>query len=112
MVYKSGSGDPIKLCDACTEPQGTDPIPPPLSWTPDGRFVYLRFAKAMYAIPLQAGQLLPPIPPSGLTSEETVADLPGAKLLSREAVYPGPNPSVYAFTKLTTQRNIYKVPVP
>jgi Tol biopolymer transport system component len=112
VVFKAGSSDSIKLCDACTEPQGTDPIPPPLSWTPDGRFVYFRFSKSMYAIPLPPGQLLPPIPPSGFASEDAVAALPGAKLLSREAIYPGPKPSLYAFTKLATQRNIYRVPVP
>jgi len=41
-----------------------------------------------------------------------VAALPGARLISEESVFPGPNPSVYAFMKVTTQRNIYRVPVP
>jgi hypothetical protein len=42
-----------------------------------------------------------------------VAALPGARLVSDEAnVFPGPEPSTYAFTKVTTQRNIYRVPVP
>ena len=33
-------------------------------------------------------------------------------IFSEESVFPGPNPSVYAFMKVTTQRNIYRVPVP
>jgi hypothetical protein len=36
----------------------------------------------------------------------------GARLVSEEYVYPGPNPSIYAFVKVSTQRNIYRVPVP
>jgi hypothetical protein len=117
MVYPSGSNPPVKVCEGCAPPQGTDPMPPPMSWTPDGRFVYVTFADASlvgptYAIPLQPGHMLPPIPPSGFPSKEAVAALPGARLVSGESMYPGPNPSVYAFTKVSAQRNIYRVPVP
>jgi hypothetical protein len=66
----------------------------------------------MYAIPLKPGQVLPPAPPTGFLSPDAVAALPGAKLISDHPVYPGPNPSTYAFTKVATQRNIYRVPVP
>jgi uncharacterized protein YjiK len=87
-------------------------VPSRLSWTPDGRFLYLISAGSTYAIPLQPGQMLPPIPASGFPSKEAVAALPGARLISEERVWPGPNPSIYAFTKVATQRNIYRVPVP
>jgi len=112
MVYPAGGGTPTKLCDGCTRPQGTDPIPPAFSWTPDGKFVYLKFGESTYAIPLRPGQMLPPAPTTGFPSKEAVAALPGAILLSDQPIYPGPNPSIYAFTKLATQRNIYRVPVP
>jgi hypothetical protein len=88
-------------------------MPAPLSWTPDGRFLYLKFATSLYAIPLQPGQVLPPIPASGFPSKDAVAALPGARLISEDSgVFPGPNPSVYASMKVATQRNIYRVPVP
>jgi hypothetical protein len=84
-----------------------------MRWTPDGRFVYLKFAGSTYAIPLQPGQPMPPIPAPGFQSMDAVAALPGARLVSeKEGVYPGPDPSVYAFVKVATQRNIYRVPVP
>ena len=83
-----------------------------MKWTPDRKFVYLKFADSTYSIPLQPGQLLPPIPASGFPSKEAVAALPGARLVADGNVYPGPNPSVYAFVKVSTQRNIYRVPVP
>ena len=112
IVYPAGGGSPLRVCSDCSQPQGVDLIPPPLSWAPDGRFVYLKFADATYAIPLRPGQMLPPIPASGLRSRQAVAALPGARLVSEDSVYPGPDPSIYAFTQVATQRNIYRVPVP
>ncbi|MCA1559665.1 MAG: hypothetical protein LC753_01455 [Acidobacteria bacterium] len=112
MVYPAGSGSPVRICGLCSPPQGTDPIPPPLSWSPDGRFAYLKFSESVYAIPLPPGQMLPPTPASGFPSKDAVAALPGARLVANMPVYPGPNPSLYAFTKVAAQRNIYRVPVP
>ena len=83
-----------------------------MSWTPDRKFVYLRYETSTYAIPLKPGQMLPPIPASGFPSKEAIAALPGARLVAEGYVYPGPNPSVYAVVKVSTQRNIYRVPVP
>ena len=112
VLYPAGSGAPRRVCAGCSMPQGTDPVPPSMKWTPDGRFVYLKFATSTYAIPLQPGQILPPIPASGFASREAVAAVPGARLVAATDVYPGPNPSIYAFVKVSTQRNIYRVPVP
>jgi Tol biopolymer transport system component/predicted Ser/Thr protein kinase len=113
MVYPAGGGSPTLIC-RCYPPPSVDngPMPSQLSWTPDGRFLYLKFATSTYSIPLQPGQVLPPIPVSGFQSKEAVAALPGARLISEESVFPGPNPSLYAFMKVATQRNIYRVPVP
>ena len=56
---------------------------------------------------------MPPVPASGFQTKDAVAALPGAQLISdKDNVFPGPNPSIYAFTKVATQRNIYRVPVP
>ena len=105
MVYPAGGGSPTLICGSCSAPQGTERIPSPLSWTPDGRFLYLKFAASTYAIPLQPGHVLPPIPASGFQSKEAVAALPGARLISEEErVFPGPDPSIYAFTKVAPQR--------
>jgi hypothetical protein len=87
-----------------------------MSWTPDGRFVYITFADASltgptYAIPLRPGQMMPPVPASGFQSKEAMAALPGTRLVAEGRVYPGADPSIYAFTKVTAQRNIYRVPI-
>jgi len=111
-AYAKGSA-PIVICQSCSLPPGTDPTPPDMNWSFDGKFVYLKFGGSTYAIPLAANQVLPAIPGAGFASKEAVAALPGARLVSDEAnVFPGPEPSTYAFTKVTTQRNIYRVAVP
>jgi dipeptidyl aminopeptidase/acylaminoacyl peptidase len=112
VLYPVAGNSPRRVCNGCSPPQGTDPVPSSMKWTPDGKFVYLKFGTATYAIPLQPRQVLPAIPPSGFASKEAVAALPGAQLVSPTEVYPGPNPSIYAFVKISTQRNIYRVPVP
>jgi Tol biopolymer transport system component len=113
MAYPAGGGAPTLICRGCSPPQGTEIVPPRLSWTPDGKFLYLKFDASTYAIPLQPGRMLPPVPASGFQSKDAVAALPGARLISEDSgVFPGPNPSVYALMKVATQRNIYRVPVP
>jgi hypothetical protein len=86
-------------------------MPPQLAWTPDGRFMYLRFGTSTYSIPLRFGRMLPSIPPTGFPSKEAVAALPGTRLISHETVFPRPNPSIHKVMKVNTQRNIYQVPV-
>jgi len=112
MLYPVGGGPPTLICGGCNPPQGTEIVPARLSWTPDGKFLYLILAGSTFAIPLPPGQMLPPIPAAGFQSKEAVAALPGARLISQESVFPGPNPSIYAFTRVSTHRNIYRVPVP
>ena len=82
-----------------------------MSWTPDGRFVYLRMEGSTYAVPLKRGQSLPTLADSGLSSKRALAALPGAILVSDEEVFSGPAPRTYAFMKVATNRNIYRIPV-
>jgi Tol biopolymer transport system component len=113
IVYPAGGSSPRRLCDQCAPPWGTEPPPFYFGWTPDSEFVYWNFTNATYAIPLQSGRMLPRIPAGGIQSKEGVAALPGARLISeQDRSVPGPNPSMYVFVKVSTQRNIYRVPVP
>jgi Tol biopolymer transport system component len=64
-----------------------------------------------YAIPLSFEETLRRIPAGGFRSEEEIMRLPGARRIDAEAV-PGPSADVYAFYKGTTQRNLYRVPIP
>ena len=112
IVYPARGGSPLKLCDLCAPPWGVETTPFFLGWSPDGQALFWRFTSGLFAISLQAGRMLPAIPSAGLPSKDTVGALPGARLITTTSdAFPGPNPSVYAFMKVTTQRNIYRVPV-
>jgi eukaryotic-like serine/threonine-protein kinase len=110
MVYPINGGSPKLLCLPCASGNDVERTGPPgVSWSPDGKFLYLNFQDSIYAIPLRPGQMLPTIPRSGFRSKQAVAALPNVQLISKPGAFPGPDPSIYAFTKLTTQRNIYRV---
>jgi Tol biopolymer transport system component len=112
VAYPTGAGASRRLCDLCAPPWGTEPPAFYFGWAPNSEFAYWNFANATYAIPLQSGRLLPGIPAGGIQSKEGVAALPGTRLISeQDRAVPGPNPSIYAFVKVSTQRNIYRVPV-
>lgn len=115
-VYPSDGGAPVLICSGCaTAGEENRGVTPPLvSWSPDGRFLYVHSAttRQTYAVPLKQGQLLPSLPASGLPSLEAAADLPGARAIPQQRAFMGPTPSVYAFPRVTTHRNIYSVRVP
>jgi len=113
IVYPTQGGRPVKLCDRCAPPWGTDTIPFYLGWSPDGRYLFWTFDGSTYALPVQGDRWLPDIAAAGLQSKEAVGAIRGARLIANEPhTFPGPNTSVYAFMKVTTQRNIFRVPVP
>jgi dipeptidyl aminopeptidase/acylaminoacyl peptidase len=113
VAYPTGGGSPTLICETCARYNSFErgPQPPFVSWSPDRKFFYLNFQGSVYSIPMRPGQVLPPMPASGLRTKEEVAALPGARLIA-EGAFPGPNPSVYAFTKFFIHRNIYRIPVP
>lgn len=112
-VYAVDGGPHRLLCVPCSSGNGVERTTPPgVSWSPDGKYLYLRIQESIYAIPLQPGQMLPPIPTAGFRSVKDVTAFPGAQLIPQEGAFPGPDPSTYAFTKVSTHRNIYRVSAP
>jgi len=113
MVYPIDGGSPRLLCAGCGSGNDVErTLAPGVSWPPDGRYLYLRIRESIYAIPLRSGEMLPPIPAAGFRSKEDLAGLPGAQLIPQDGAFPGPDPSIYAFTKVSTHRNIYRVSLP
>jgi Tol biopolymer transport system component/DNA-binding winged helix-turn-helix (wHTH) protein len=113
MVYPVGGGPSRLLCIGCSASNDVERVRPSgVSWSPDGKFFYLNFRESIFAIPLRPGEMVPPIPASGFRSKEDVAVLPGVRLIPELGAFPGPKPSVYAFTRVVTHRNIYRVRVP
>jgi eukaryotic-like serine/threonine-protein kinase len=88
--------------------------PPLLSWSSDEKFMYVgdESARQTYAVPLHPGQLVPSLPPGKLGWASSAGKLPGAKALPEPRAFGGADPSVYAYPRVTTHRNIYRIPVP
>ena len=87
--------------------------PPLVKWSRDGKLVYLHSAptRQTFVIPLTAGQLMAPLGALALAEMADAAKLPGARLRQQQRVFPSADPTVYAFARVTTHRNIYRVSV-
>jgi serine/threonine protein kinase/Tol biopolymer transport system component len=110
MAQRLRGGPKIRICDFCD-----------VGWGSGGEFFYVRLrgigamggGKA-YVIALPGGKSLPPLPPSGIRSAEdlkgldivSVIDMTGISLFA-----PGPNPSIYAYARMTVQRNLFRIPL-
>ena len=105
-----GRGTPIPICDFCSA-----------GWGTEGKYFYLRFRDIgeqgggkTVVLALPEGTELPGLPPAGLKSAE---DTLGLKVISevdmngKTVLAPSPNPSVYAYTRVTVQRNLYRIPL-
>jgi len=94
-------------------------LPPPmgLGWSGDGKHLFVQgravanMDKA-YVLPLAPGQLVPESIVHGLPSEPEILKLPGARVIPLGNVVPGPTADIYAFTRESVQRNLYRIPVP
>jgi len=89
-------------------------------WQPDGRFFYLSVYTGMqsagaygktYVLPVPHGKMLPDILAGGFPSEGAIAALPGVRVIDSADIDPGATPDVYAFSRQTIHRNLYRVPL-
>ena len=91
-----------------------------LRWSTDRRLVFMSLGTrghvitqgTTYSVPLPPGRMLPEIPAGGFRSEAEIARLPGVQVIDAFDAAPGPTPGVYAFSRETVQRNLYRVPLP
>ena len=110
LILPMMGGSAIKILDAfCTA-----------RWQPDGRYFYLSVLTGMqsagaygktYVLPVQQGGMLPNIPTGGFSSEAVVAALKSVRVIDSADVAPGASPDVYAFSRQTIHRNLYRIPL-
>ena len=62
-------------------------------------------------IPLQPGEMLPKLPPSGMRALDEPKLFPGSYLIDVYGISPSPDPSVYAYVKTTMHRNLFRIPL-
>nr|MDQ5871638.1 hypothetical protein [Acidobacteriota bacterium] len=108
-AYPVRGGPRVRICQGCRS----------VKWSPDGRYLYFSFGGMgtftdvgkTFALPIPPGKYVPDLPAAGVASVEEAASLPGVRVIEHGNVSPGRDPSVYAFTKITAQRNLYRVPI-
>jgi DNA-binding winged helix-turn-helix (wHTH) protein/Tol biopolymer transport system component len=98
-------GAPQRICSGC-----------PVTWSLDGKSLYLFVRKSSLAdpgktrvVPLPPGQMLPKLPPRGMTALDDPEAFPGSYLLDAYGISPSPDPSVYASVKTTMHRNLFRI---
>jgi eukaryotic-like serine/threonine-protein kinase len=99
-------GPPVRLCDQCE-----------VDWTPNGGHLLLRFGNRCQEsgsktviVPLEAGLALPRWPAGGVDSEAALHIGRNVRAVPRW-IYPSEDLSTHVFTRCTTTRNIYRVPL-
>jgi serine/threonine protein kinase len=115
-VYPIDGGPPTVVCTACAGAGGENRgiTPPIVSWSRDGRFLFLHGndSNQTWTVRLRPGQTLPPLPSGGVNRPEDFAALPEAHLIPQPFAFAGSNPDVYAYARVSTHRNIYRVSIP
>jgi Tol biopolymer transport system component len=89
----------------------------PVAWAPDGKYFYFGVSRSSrtdpgqtLAIPLQPGEGLPKLPIGGIRKgSNPTALFPGSRLVDGWNFSPGPDPSVHAYIKTTSHRNLYRI---
>jgi Tol biopolymer transport system component len=93
------------------------PAPTGVDWSGDGKHLFVQgrpanYSGKVYVLPVPPGRLLPASITSEIPSEQEIVKLPGVRVISGRDVMPGPTADIYAFTRESVQRNLYRVPVP
>jgi serine/threonine protein kinase len=84
-------------------------------WSGDGKsWCWLIGAlDASYCVPLRSGEVWARNAEGNVPYiNDEAAKLPGVRVISAGDIAPGPTSDVYAFTKTTVQRNLYRIPIP
>jgi eukaryotic-like serine/threonine-protein kinase len=104
-AFPVDGGEPLTLCLAYCR----------VDWDPSGKFVYIQYFNAdddgTYAVPLTHDSEIPKLPASGIADAAALKALKGTTLI-KQHIDSALSPSVYAFTRSVTRRNLYRIPLP
>jgi len=102
-AYPVQGGDPVALCRRCF-----------VSWSRDASTMYFTSLGEMgslktLAVPLRGGKMFPALPEGGIATLLDGKSLPGARVIDRMQIFPGPTPELYAYMVETAHRNLYRI---
>ncbi len=98
-------GAPVTICTAgCL-----------VAWSQDAKYLLVwsfGMGNPVTAVlPIPPGRPLPPLPPSGILTQEGLAKLRGMRVFP-DSVVLAPGGVTYAYPKRTVHRNLYRIPLP
>jgi hypothetical protein len=118
VVYPVSEGKPSVLCTKCSATGPAYTGASIVNWSPDQKYFYMRLelpgmhSGGTFVIPLSPGHALPNLPVGGLTSIDQLKAIPDSREIVDGSVFPGRDPTTYAVSRATTQRNLYRVWLP
>jgi eukaryotic-like serine/threonine-protein kinase len=95
-------GDPVLVCRGYCY----------FNWDLDQKFIYVHFrdVSRTYAVPLRPGTPIPAVPVEGILSEDEIVKIRGVRVIKADVESPI-DPETYTFTRRTTRRNLYRIPL-
>ena len=116
--YPVGGGPSRVLCRVCAI--GNLEIDPPIiGWSFDQKSMYVSLTHTgssdkpkTLVIPVSPNDAFPKVLSGELVTNPLLLRMPGVRVLDVPSVFPGSDPSIYAFWRLSTQRNIYRIGLP
>jgi eukaryotic-like serine/threonine-protein kinase len=120
VAYPIEGGDSLQICENCSDSDGGPAMgrtPPSLSWSRDGKRLYVRSSSPReplyeqgktYVLDVSNVGGLPP----AFRSEAELASIPHIQLIPHGGIFPGPDQSRYAYLRAAIHRNIYRISVP
>ena len=115
MAAPLAGGEPVTVCDNCSFGFGiARASAPPLSWSQDGKWLYLSLhpfpvaSSKTVAIPVKPGAP-PPAFTRGFASEADFAHIPGAHLINQDGISPGTSPDYFVNTRRSAKANLFRI---
>jgi serine/threonine protein kinase len=118
VAYPAAGGPAQVVCTRCSATGPAYTGASIVNWSPDQKYFYIRtdlpgmHSGGTFVIPLVPDHALPNLPAGGFASGDALKAIPGARVIPDEDVFPGRDPSTYAVSRATTQRNLYRVWLP
>ena len=122
VLYSTDGASRRLVCNGCATAGGEDRglTPPLVSWSRDAKWLYFNTIRSFhtvelgktYIIPLRPGQMVPALPDSGFGSITEAAISLGGRAISEQRAFLSTDPSVYAFPRRPTHRNIFRIRIP
>ena len=116
LAIPTRGGPPVSLYDGGSAGAAADAL---LKWSGDRKTLFVSYtahaeqttAGRTYAIPLPPDRVFPKVAAGEVCSEAEIAKLPGVRRMEFYDVTPGPRGDIYAFSRQTVQRNLYRIPM-